>query len=381
MEGYFLGSQIGSIKSLQTVGGSQQTSMLFGRVINIVLDETSEIYDNKGNRLPIGAIVYRNITAEKGATATEGSALPIQSSIKQFPLLNEIVGLVQGPTSNIQSSVDSAVMYYSSVVNLWGSSHHNAIPEPNTDISTLLGKGVKELADINPMYPFPGDILIEGRQGQSIRVGGNSSLKNPLVDSSNNGKPYILISNGQIKTDNGIDPIIEDINKDPNSIYFVSDHIVPLTAASTKVDSYNIVPTALNRYKGNQVVLTGGRLVLNAKEDSILLSSKEAIGLSANTINLDSEDYFCVDAKSIYLGKAARQAKIKEPVVLGVQLENWLTTLLTSLDKLSYSLESATSVSGGPVPQLNQAAYPLRAAVKSLRTQIKQFQSKKVYTE
>ncbi len=36
--------------------------------------------------------------------------------------------------------------------------------------------------------------------------------ENKLVDDSNNGKPYILISNGQIKTDNGVDHIVEDIN-------------------------------------------------------------------------------------------------------------------------------------------------------------------------
>ena len=380
-ENYFLGSRIGGIVQSQNTGGSQQVSPVFGRVIKIALDESTEILDAQGNSLPIGTILYRDITAEKETTATEYPALPLQSNFKQFPLLNEVVLLTQGPSSDIQTNVSTRDVYYSTVVNLWGSSHHNALPEPNTDISTILGKDVKELSDINPMYPYPGDLLIEGRQGQSIRMGGNMSPKNTLVNSANNAKPFIVISNGQIKTDNGIDYIVEDINKDPNSLYFLSDHKSDLIAVNTKRDSYNTVPLDSNQYVGNQVIVNGGRLFFNAKEDSILLSAKEAVGLSAKTLNLDATEYFCVDSKKIYLGKKARTAFLKEPVVLGVQLENWLTTLLNSLNKLSYSLEIAASVSGGPVPQLNQAAYPLRAAVTSLQKQIKQFQSNKVYTE
>lgn len=379
---YYLGSKIGGLTQSQTSGTSQQQSLLFGRVIKIALDDSTQILDAQGNILPIGTIVYRDVTAEKETKVTEYPALPLSTNIKQFPLLNEIVVLIQGPSSDIQTNVSTKDVYYSTIVNLWGSSHHNALPEPNTDISTILGKDVKELSDINPMYPFPGDILIEGRQGQSIRLSGNKSVENKLVNDSNNGKPLILISNGQIKTDNGIDHIIEDINKDPNSIYFLSDHKSDLIAANTKRDSYNEKPLDSNHYVGNQVILNAGRLYLNAKEDSILLSAKKSVGLNAKTVNVDGEDYICLDADKIYLGKGARAAKLpKEPVILGTQLENWLNSLLDSLDRLSSALTTASAVSGGPVTQLNAAGPALQATVTSLRTQIKQFKSTKVYTE
>jgi len=141
---YFLGSKIGGIVQSQNGGGSQQASPVFGRVMKIALDESTEILDAQGNSLPIGTILYRDITAEKETTATEYPALPLQSNFKQFPLLNEVVLLIQGPTSDIQTNVSTKDVYYSTVVNLWGSSHHNALPEPNTDISTILGKDVKE---------------------------------------------------------------------------------------------------------------------------------------------------------------------------------------------------------------------------------------------
>ena len=378
---YYLGGKIGGIVQSQNKGGSQQGSQLFGRVIKIALDESTEILDAQGNSLPIGTILYRDITAEKETNATEYPALPLHTNIKQFPLLNEVVLLIEGPTSDIQSSVSSRDVYYSTVVNLWGSSHHNALPEPNVDISTILGKDVKELADINPLYPFPGDVIVEGRQGQSIRLGGNMSPKNKLVDSVNNAKPFLLISNGQIKTDNGIDYIVEDINKDPNSLYFLSDHKTDLQAANSKRDSYDVAPLTSNQFIGNQVIINGGRLYFNAKEDSILLSAKESVGLNAKTLNFDAKNYMCLDADKIYLGKVARTSSNREPVVLGTQLENWLTTLLDTLSSVSSAMSSATSITGGPVPTLNAAGPELDAVVKSLKTQLILFQSKKVFTE
>ena len=381
-ENYFLGSRIGGIVQSQNTGGSQEVSPVFGRVIKIALDESTEILDAQGNSLPIGTILYRDITAEKETTATEYPALPLHGNIQQFPLLNEVVMLIQGPTSDIQNNVSTKDIYYSTIVNLWGSPHHNALPEPNTDVSTILGKNVKELSNINSLYPFPGDTLIEGRQGQSIRIGGNMSIENKLVDESNNAKPYIFISNGQIETDNGIDRIVEDINKDPNSLYFLSDHKIPLISANTKRDSYTKIPLSSDQFKGNQVVLNGGRIFINAKNESVLISAKDSVGINANTVNIDATDYFCIDAKEIYLGAGARAARFtKEPTVLGTQLENWLNTLLSSLNTLAFALETAASVSGGPVIQLNAVGPVLRATVKSLQTQIKQFQSNKVFTE
>lgn len=378
---YFLGSRIGKLTQTAGGGSSKQDSVAFGRVIKIALDESTEILDAQGNALPIGTILYRDITAEKEVAATESPALPLSSNIKQFPLENEIVALVQGPTSDIQSNVGTKDIYYSTIVNLWGSNHHNAIPEPNTDISTILGTDVVELSTINPMYPFPGDVLIEGRQGQSIRMGGYKSPKNKFADSVNNGKPTILISNGQLKTDNGIDYIVEDINNDPNSIYFLSDHKSDLVAANNKRDSYDVVPLQSNKYIGNQVLVNGGRLFLNAKEDSAFISAKESVGINGRTLNFDAKDYMCIDAKKIYLGKVARTSTNREPVVLGTQLENWLTTLLDTLESVAASMTAASSITGGPVPTLNAAGPELDAVIKSLKTQLILFQSKKVFTE
>jgi len=381
---YFLGNKIGAVAQSQDGGTSSQPAFIFGRVIKIALDESTTITDANGSTLPIGTILYRDISQEKEVTSTEYPALPLYTNIKQLPLLNEVVMILKGPNSDIQSNVASSNMYYSTVVNMWGSSHHNALPEPNTDISTILGKDVKELSDINPLYPFPGDIIIEGRQGQSIRLSGNKSLQNKLVDDSNNAKPIIIISNGQLQTTNGIDYIVEDVNKDPSSLYFLSDHKSDIVEANKKRDSYDVVPLSANQYVGNQVILNGGRLFFNAKDDSAFISAKESIGLNARTLNFDAKDYMCVDANKIYLGRVARASNAKEAVVLGTQLENWLTTLLDTLESVAIGMSSAAAyVDGKPTPitSLIAAGPELQAVSRSLKTQMNLFQSKKVFTE
>ena len=363
-------------------GGKGQKGVVYGRVIKTIL--TLSDPDCKDSSM-LNGVFYR-IPNQPGKesidTSIEGTrpfAKQGSASIRVIPMPGELVEIV--PALGINAT-GGKVMYWGRIVNVWNHPHHNAIPDIKQENwgDRLIG-GQSEESTISPLQANPGDTILEGRLGQSVRFGGYKGIQSKNIDSSNDGKPIILISNGQIKTTEGNTPIEEDINQDYNSIHLLSDHKSDLIAANTKRDSYNTVPLDSNQYIGNQVIINGGRLFFNAKEDSILLSAKESVGLNAKTLNLDATEYFCVDSKKIYLGKKARTALLKEPVVLGVQLENWLTTLLNSLNKLSYSLEIAASVSGGPVPQLNQAAYPLRAAVTSLQKQIKQFQSNKVYTE
>lgn len=379
---YNLGNRVySSGKTSLLQSGNKGDVAAYGKVVDVVLDNTKEILDKNGNQLPIGAITYVSILTDRTENTVLETALPLAGTIKVLPLPNEVVTLHQTPVTNVQNSSSQKITYYGQVVNLWGSPNHNALPDPGYNPEEVLGQGVKELSDINPLFPFPGDVLIEGRQGQSIRLGGNNSKENPLVDESNNGKPYLLISNGQISTDNGLDHIVEDVNKDFNSIYFLSDHKTALQSANSKRDSYDVVPIKSNEYIGNQVVLNGGRLYFNAKEDSIFLSAKESVGINAKTLNLDATDYFCIDSKKIYLGKKARTSLGSEPVVLGSQLQSWLETLLDTLENVGTAMSTAAAVSGGPVTQLVTTGPELRAVARALKAQMKQFQSKKVFTE
>ena len=380
---YFLGNRVST--NLGNIGYTPtfQTTTIFGRVVDIVLDDSKILYDKQGSKLPIGAILYQEVNTPVDPEGILPFALPLTSNIKQYPFINELVIIQTGPSPDFQENPSQVLNYYISPLNIWGSPHHNASPTQGVDFEFPIGKNIPELKSINPLFPFPGDTLIEGRQGQSIRIGGYACKENSISNNTNNGKPFLLIRNGQIETSNGIGYIVEDINKDANSMYFVSNHKIPLNAANSKRKSYNDIPKTSDQFQGNQVIVNGGRLYFNAKEESAFISAKDSIGLNANTLNFDATDYFCVDAKKIYLGERARTApaSAQQPAVLGRQLENWLSALLDTLSTVADAMSTASAVGAGPVTQLNAAGPSLKATVQSLKTQFKVFQSKKVFTE
>lgn len=380
---YGLSSQVASIAGSTGTSASPGNSVQYGKVVDVKLDESRPFLDASGNELPIGSIKYIPLDFKGDSRGEPKPALPFSLGIKQLPVLNEIVSLYETPTSDIQSNVSDKAVYYKDIVNLWGSPNHNALPDPGYNKSKYLGLGFQELNDVNPIFPFPGDILIEGRQGQSIRIGGSAAPLNTLVDKSNNGLPYLLISNGQIKTTSGVDYIVEDINKDANSLYFVSNHKVPLIPVNTKRASYNTPPKTPDQYKGNQVLLTAGRVFINAKEESVLISAKDSVGLNANTINFDGKEYACIDADKIYIGAKARTSPqgIAEPAVLGNQLDNFLSIVLDALQNIGEAMKTAEAQTGGPIASLNTEGYCVVDTCATLRTLVSQMKSKKVFIE
>lgn len=363
-------------------GGKSNPTSTYGRVIKTIISATDP--DCKDSSM-LNGVFYRIMKNESDESIDTAIAESIKfakqgsSTFRVVPMEGEVVEVVASPAAN---SPTTRVDYWVRVVNVWNHPHHNASPDTKQQgwQDRLIG-GQKEQSTINPLQINPGDLLVEGRLGQSIRFGGNKGVNLDLIDASNDGKPIILISNGQIETKEGDSTIYEDINKDLNSIHLLSDHKTPLKSANNKRDSYDTAPLASDQYIGNQVLVNGGRLFFNAKEDSAFISAKESIGLNAKTINIDADSYFCVDAKKIYLGKAARTATTKEPVILGVQLENWLNTLLDTLDSVATAMSTATTPLGGPVTQLIATGPELKAVVGLLKSQVITFQSKKVFTE
>jgi hypothetical protein len=369
-------------KGAGRAGSSGNTSGVnqYGRVVHVVLSLNDPYCDNASM---INGVYFRSPKVPADETDIRKFPFAYQGSAQNrtIPLTKEIVTLYTGADPGSIDNPGKTRTYWKEVVNVWNHPHHNAAPDTLQDnwLDDILG-GFPEQKTINPLVANPGDTLIEGRLGQSIRFGGSKGAST-YIDDSNNGKPVIILSNGQIATKNGSDLIEENVNEDFNSLYFFSDHKSILKSANSKRDSYDVVPLKSDEYIGNQVILNGGRLFLNAKEDSAFISAKESIGLNARTVNLDATDYFCVDSKRIYLGKKARTSSGNEPVVLGTQLQNWLETLLDTLENVGAAMSTATAVSGGPVTNLVTTGPELRAVARSLKAQIKQFQSKKVFTE
>jgi len=199
--------------------GGENINGRFGRVVDIITDSFHPEYKNYGNTLSLNGVFYRPITSSELEDTTTDLRFAYQGakSIKEVPLKGEIVEIQNQPSNERVDNPGSLKVYWTKIIPLWNHPHHNAYPDTiqSGEGDANLGKEFKEETTINPLQQFPGDITMEGRHGQSIRFTGTKFDSNPWIDDSNNGKPLIVISNGQKETQNGDETIIEDINEDP----------------------------------------------------------------------------------------------------------------------------------------------------------------------
>ena len=205
----------------------------------------------------------------------------------------------------------------------------------------------QEKSNIHPLLPFSGDIIHQGRWGNSIRFGSTNlpleSTDNPLNDWSNggiNGDPITIFRNGQPNnsSNQGWTHIIENINSDLSSLYLTSTQTLPLSPSSENYRSFNTPPESVQSYSKPQAIINSDRVIINAKTDSILLSAQKSVNLSTNeSVNINTPN-FLIDSGNIRLGnKDARESVIKGDT-LYAHLDQMLTALLQMLAVLKTSV-------------------------------------------
>lgn len=371
------------------------TEILPVRVRRVILDDQThkEDFDRLGEWASIGTIFFDSIdkpTSNKNIS-TDNFARPLFPNNKIYPLVNEIIYIISLPDPDIQSNFNKKVYYYFQPVNIWNSVHHNAVPNPlappladNPDISNdyeeteggytrkvedgstdiPLGNTFQENLEVKNTQPFEGDIIHEGRWGQSIRFGStvnNSKIKNPWSKDGENGDPITIIKNKQRK--DGEDPWIpqvEDINGDGSSVYLTSTQSLPIDVGQNnkKYSSYTSeTPTIPEKYNGEQIILNSNRILFNTKNDHLILNSNK-------TISLNSEKGFNFETPSNCVIKVGTTIELgdkdaTEPAILG---EVFLTDFEKLLEKLSSFLKSmevfigdGEEGSGTPEPALRAA--------------------------
>jgi len=384
------------------------------RVKKIILDDKTEpeLFKKYGEWNSIGLILYedaKNPLKNDDTRYLDNFAYPLFPNIKHYPLINELVYIIRLPSPDIQSNTNNFTTYYFPPINNWNSIHHNAIPNnvfnsllPEsqqkdytqinsgnvrrvTDGSTEipLGNTFVEKTDIKSLLPYEGDVIYEGRWGNSIRIGStvnNANIVNNWSTSGNNGDPLIIIRNGQFS--DGKDPwvpIVEDINKDKSSVYITSTQKIPLKAAQTNNKSYTTEPpTSPDQYSGNQIILNSGRLVFNSNSDHILLSSAKTISFNAvKGFNFDTDKNFIINSKQIKLGNK----DATEPLLLGNKTITLLQQILISLQSLANALPTVgTPVPGAPNIAVASTAANLSATLSQLIPQLESLKSKQNYT-
>ena len=316
---------------------------LYGRVIDIIMDANHPDYQNKGASSALYGVFFRELSRPFDETRDFKPDFAYCQTDNNFriPLLGEIVKIEAQPDPNRDFSSRSTRLHWTRVVNMWNHPNHSASPiaEEND-----FGEYFEESTEINPLQGFPGDVIIQGRHGNTIRLGGTNFDSNIFSDEENNGKPYNVIKAGQEPLEPHFDPTVEDINKDKSSIYMMSDHKLGLIEANTNILGYKEgdEPELADAYKGAQIVVNTDRLFFNAREESAFISAKQYIGLASEKIALSGTEYVGMDAKRIYLGTNSFDED--EPALKGATTEEWLDNLVRIIETTAKSLSKLPPV-------------------------------------
>jgi len=413
----------GGRENLQTLIAQTNTSFLRVRVIDIVLNNTHPKFPDVGEWNGIGTIYFEPLD---GRSITINYAYPIFPQIKMHPLVNEVVLLAGIPSKFVEGEQNTdTVYYYFPPIGIWNHPHHNAYPaivdyskleeEQSNDYEFVNGAYVRridddptginlnftkyanpsqdtfvEKADVHPLLPFNGDIIYEGRWGNSLRFGSTiipptntqSSINNNWSATGSNGDPITILRNGQPSnvTDEGWLPITENLSTDLSSIYLTSYQKIPFSIANENFISYTTPPTTPAQYLNPQIILNSDRVVINAKNDSVLISGQNSVGLSSNgSINLESTSEVNIASKLTRLGnKDANQS-----VLRGDETVAYLKILITELQNLAEALKVVQDWPGGapaPNPVILTAANSALQVFENVYNEIDSIKSKIVKT-
>lgn len=377
------------------------------RVKDIILDQNHPKFEEYYEWNGIGTIFFDDIkiAGASNLSAQIPSAKPYFSNIKFYPLKGEIVSVIL--SINPEKGLDDKFiysLYYLPPSNIWNSPHHN-VSKDETSLSSitkgknyqevsggminrdqknsnlfLFGDTFKEKSNILPLYFYEGDHILEGRWGNSIRLGSTvkkPSFPNEWSNSNEEGDPITIITNTILGEKSNFSPRLENVNEDFSSIYLTSTQKIPFIPSSFETNSFgpkDNSPSHPREYQKSQIILNSGRLILNSKEGGVLISSPNIIHLSAgDSIHFDSNDKIVLSSGELYL--IDRNAS--EQAVLGNQLVSLIETLIQTLKGIETAFRGAAN-GGGGVPTLNNYSQNINTSVSRMETQLSKILSNKV---
>jgi hypothetical protein len=382
-----------------------------GRVFGIITTSntpTSKQFERGGEFSGMGTIFYRDYNSSKkivGSLTDEflqecDIAKPLFPQFSYFPLIGELVYIIDLPSPATQKIDGASQKYYITPINIWTNIQVNA-QTPTKEIP--IGKTFVEKDDIRNLLSFEGDYILQGRKGNSVRFGTtvkNLSYVNNWSDNSlgGDGDPITIISNGH-QWDRSLESrvsqsyFIENINVDASSVYLTTSQKIPLNVSKTNINPITS-PVPVKEYiDGSMVVINADRVVLNSKKENLMFFAEKNIEISTlNTINLNADTSIHLNAKlqkdsiknvipKIFLGTKENNDLPDEPLLLGTQTAALLDDIITSIAIFAAKLTAVTSTQeGSPITSLQGAGESLYNDITSLYNKIDKILSKQNFT-
>ncbi len=249
-----------------TSGGSQQSSVFLGQVLDVCLDSSSPLYEDATS---IGLIRVRPLLTRPALSPLfedeiNSTAQPIDRSSCKYPLPGEQVLLYLAWGDKVVAGNDpdtgktARALFYGNVVCSHRNTTYNVDPFLATSVHEISAAGSvseteatqrfeKRLVDpdsykssanqvklFKQLQPFEGDYLIQGRFGNTIRMGSTSTTNDAPWANGVSGDPITIIRvDREIAEDTSQLHTVEDINVDDSSIWLGSSQAVELQLSCT----------------------------------------------------------------------------------------------------------------------------------------------------
>lgn len=363
-----------------------------GKVFGVVTTKntpTEKQFNRAGGFNGIGTIFYLDYNRTKNIQGnvdddfldTCQMAIPLSSQIQYYPVLNELVYLIDLPSAASQISNTNGLKYYVNSINVWNNPQANAQLASNNDI---LGSTFVENPQIKSLLSFEGDHIIQGRQGNAIRFSTTSTSLRGLSEWSSIGKnndPITVITNGfsYVKDEKFH---VEKVNKDLSSIYLTSYQKIPLKPDRTGVLNPLTNPVSVSNYFNPQVILNSDRIVINSKRDEVMIFAKTNIEINTkNIININAGFRTHLNSNKVLLG-SLNSNNDAQPILMSYNVLAALMKIQATLTELAGYLNPTTATKeGASVPNLNLAGTALLEDMTDLLTILnpEEIFSKKVY--
>jgi hypothetical protein len=240
-----------------------------GRVKSIVLGPykggTKDRDPDYNSPADLGKIKYELLYSPLGTSfsgAVSEPAYPMSGFLKHYPIVNEIVLMITGPSDGLNDSFSNQKTFYFPPYNLWNDSNHNAFPNLNEWADFLnnnanqpgysgnstaapklpLGYTFGEKF-VRTLQPFEGDIILQSRFGQSIRFGTTvpeQKKSNTWSNSGGTSDPITIITNEQGRRPelSQFDTFVEDVNRDGSAIYMTSTQEINIDLSAFPLNSF-----------------------------------------------------------------------------------------------------------------------------------------------
>ena len=282
-----------------------------------------------------------------------GVVLPLMPHISHIPLIGEHVVVVEYNGQH----------YYTGIINRKNSPNENSIPGTvGGYIANTKYGDTFERKDIRRVHVCEGEIVYEGRYGNTIKLGCNHT----------DNSPNIKIRVGQqTPPENKNDVVRENIEKDGSSIYLLENGL-PWYSESN-LETFDITG------KEDGDIIEGKKILI--KSDGIFISGREDIKLRCiKNVRIDAPNFSVIEDE-IKLGDTKEETL--QPLVRGDDLINLLDDMITAVDN-AFKAAAPTMVTGPSPgsPVAAQSVAPFSGALTTIKTTIKakKVLSKKVKT-